>query len=63
MKTDNPVNGGWTLKGRAARVRANTCNLAIGVTIEVDYQAVEDACWLCEGKLHVNLIELDALIE
>ena len=65
VKQDDPVKGDWCVQGDELNVWVDASSLAIGVLLEKDGAAVEDACWLrpMNDAAHINLAELDAVMK
>ena len=64
VRRNEPVRGRWHVKGNAARVWVDASSLALGVTIEVNGQVIEDGSWLRKDDSgHINMAELDSVIK
>ena len=65
VKQDDPAKGDWCVQGDKLNVWVDASSLAIGVLLEKDGAAVEDACWLrpTNDAAHINLAELDAVMK
>ena len=65
VKQDDPAKGEWCVQGDELNVWVDASSLAIGVLLEKDGAAVEDACWLrpTNDAAHINLAELDAVMK
>ena len=65
VKQDDPTKGDWCVQGDELNVWVDASSLAIGVLLEKDGAAIEDACWLrpTNDAAHVNLAELDAVMK
>ena len=64
LNANDPVKGIWSVSsGGKGTVWCDASNLAIGVSIEIDGQQVEDGCWLRrDERNHINVAELDGVI-
>uniref|UniRef100_A0A5S6QGD9 Reverse transcriptase domain-containing protein n=1 Tax=Trichuris muris TaxID=70415 RepID=A0A5S6QGD9_TRIMR len=64
VKAQDPAHGKWNVSGDKARVWVDASSLALGVVLEVDDHAVENAAWLRRNDAsHINMAELDAVIK
>ena len=68
VQESDPVCGVWqvsNLATSAATVWCDASNLAIGVTLEVEGNMVEDGCWLrpYDDMRHINVVELDSVVK
>ena len=64
VRQEDPVRGKWCVNGPELDVWVDASSLAIGVSLEHEGTAVEDASWLRKERdtQHINLAELDALM-
>ena len=62
---EDPARGDWCVNGREIDVWVDASSLAIGVLLEQDGAALEDACWMrpVDDVQHINLAELDAVLK
>jgi len=66
VKEKDPVAGTWAVaSGDEGVVWCDASSIAIGVSIEINGETVEDASWLRKGNdsMHINLAELEALLK
>ena len=65
VKQDDPAKGDWCVQGDELNVWVDASSLAIGVLLEKDGAAVEDACLLrpTNDAAHINLAELNAVMK
>ena len=60
----DPARGRWDVSGETAHVWVDASSIAIGVVLEVNGEAVEDASWLRSSEVtHINMAELDAVVK
>ena len=61
----DPAKGRWNVSGDTMTVYTDASSLALGVTVEVNGETVEDASWLrkTDDATHINLAELDAVLK
>ncbi|XP_043239685.1 uncharacterized protein LOC122390607 [Amphibalanus amphitrite] len=61
----DPARGRWNVSGDTMTIYTDASSLALGVTVEVDGETVEDASWLrrADDAAHINLAELDAVLK
>jgi transposase InsO family protein len=64
IRLEDPVKGSWVVTSQSeGTVWCDASNLAIGVSIEIDGEQVEDGCWLRKDDgSHINVAELEAVI-
>ena len=63
VKASDPARGRWDVEGEEAVVWVDASSLALAASLEVNGDAIEDACWLRQNPdSHINLAELDALV-
>ena len=60
----DPVGGRWEVSGAMGPIWCDASSLAIGCSLEIDDDIIEDAAWLQkkENGGHINMAELDAVI-
>ncbi|XP_067931172.1 uncharacterized protein [Watersipora subatra] len=60
----DPVKGKWVVsKAKRATVWCDASSLAVGATVEIGVQQVEDGSWLRKDEgVHINVAELEAVI-
>ena len=65
VKQNDPAKGRWDVVGEEATVWVDASSLALGIVIEVEGHAVEDASWLRseDSSSHINMAELHAVIK
>ena len=65
VKQDDPAKGDWSLQGDELNVWVDASSQAIGVLLEKNGVAIEDACWLRppNDAAHINLAELDVVMK
>ena len=66
VAVEDPVRGKWRVfQGQSGVVWTDASNLALGILVEVDGTAVEDAAWLRKSSdhSHINVAELDAVLK
>ena len=65
VKQDEPAKIDWCMQGDELNVWVDASSLAIGVLLEKNGAAIEDACWLqpMNDAAHINLAELDVVMK
>jgi hypothetical protein len=66
VNTNDPVKGKWTVRNtNCCKVWCDASSIAIGASIEVDGQIIEDAAWLrkTDDSMHINGAELEAVLK
>jgi len=64
LQEKDPVSGQWHVSGsNFGTVWCDASNLAVGMSVEIDGEQVEDGSWLRKDDgNHINVAELDAVI-
>jgi hypothetical protein len=66
LLANDPTGGRWNVSdARICRAWCDASSLALGATLEVDGDIVEDAAWLrkADDASHINLAELESVIK
>ena len=65
VKQDDPAKEDWCVQGDELNVWVDASSLAVGVLLEKNGAAIEDACWLrlTNDAAHINLAELNAVMK
>ena len=65
VKQDDPAKGDWCVQGDKLNMWVDASSLAIGVLLEKNGAAIENACWLrrTNDAAHINLAELDVVMK
>ena len=63
VKQHDPPKADWCVQGDELNVWVDASSLAIGVLLEKNGAAIEDACWLRPTNDAGNLAELDAVMK
>ena len=65
LKEHDPVKGNWKVTGHEATLWVDSSSIALGASIEVAGQIIEDGSWIISATdepLHINLMELNAVV-
>lgn len=66
VNRDDPVRGRWNIQSvERCKVWCDASSMAIGVSVEVDGDIIEDAAWMrkVDDGAHINVAELEAVIK